>query len=551
MIPDSQTLRLAHRGQDPKTLNPWIASDATSSELAALMFEGLIYLDPDTDEPKPNLAKEFKVSKDSKTIRITMRDDIKWNDGEPITVEDVEYTWNTLIRDQVAISSLRDVLLVNGKFPELKIINNKTIELKTEEVFAPFLRTLNVEIAPKHDIEKFFKKHKAETLEQKQIAFNNYLSTETQSEAIVCSGAFKLKKIISGQRIEFIKNKNYFKKDLKGNQLPYLDRIIFTYAVDDAAAVFKFLAKEIHVLNVSPQNAAFIKSLEGKYGFKLYDLGPSTGTNFIWFNLSKNIPEPKYSWFNDRNFREAISYAIDRDSLVNNVYQGLAMPLFTAESLQSKYLNTNITGFKKDISKSKQLLESSGFYFKNNKSGIKLFDKNGNRVEFNLFTNAGNTERELMATIISSNLKALGVKVNFKALEFNNFVSRVMQGKDYDAGILGLTGSNEPNNGSNVWRSNGRLHLFDIKEFQNQSTIRNWELEIDELLSQGTQTIDTNKRKEIYNKMQNLIFKENPLIYLVSAKNLIAINKQVGGLHQTKYHGIMPFMEQIYIKTKN
>lgn len=542
-------LRLLHRGQDPKTFNPWIASDASSSEMAALMFEGLVYFDPNTDQPVPNLAKDFIVSPDGKTIRIILRNDIFWSDGQAINAEDVEYTWNSLIRDEIAISSLKDVLLVNGKFPVITIINDHTIEFKVAEVFAPFLRTLNIEIAPKHHIERFLAEQHAQTLEDKQKAFNNYLNIHVNPKDIVSSGAFRLRKLTSGERIEFVKNKKYFKKDDKGNPLPYLDRLTFAYAADDSAAVFKFLAKEVHALSVSPQNAAFIKSLEKQYNFTLYDLGPSSGTSFIWFNLSRNIPEPQYSWFNNRYFRQAVSYAIDRDSIVNNVFQGLGAPLFTAESLQSPYLNESLAkGYKHDTTQAKQLLVEAGFKLQQRNGQLELIDQNNNKVEFDLFTNAGNTERELMSVMIINNLKKIGIKVNFKALEFNNFVGRIMQGKDYQAGIIGLTASNEPNNGSNVWKSGGRMHMFDIKEFQTVPLTRDWELKINQLLIQGTSVLDFNKRKVIYDKFQEIVYEENPFIYLASPKNLIAVNNKVKGLQVTKYHGIMPFMERIYLE---
>jgi peptide/nickel transport system substrate-binding protein len=548
--PKTQSLKLLHKGQDPKTFNPWIASDSTSSSFAGILYEGLITFDPDTDEPKPHLAEKFLIEDGGKKITIKLRDDIFWTDGVPISADDVLFTWQTLIRDGVATSSLKDILEIDGKFPELKKIDDKTIEFRTIKVFAPFLRSLAIEIAPKHDIEKYFKKNNAKTFQEKQDLFNNYLNVHTKPSLIVSSGAFKLLSIRHGERIIFQKNPKYFKKDLQGYRLPYIDKIIYSYVQDPSAEIFRFFAGDAHTMGVSPANAALVKSLEKKYSYKLYDLGPSGGTNFLWFNMSKNIPEPKYSWFNNREFRRAISYALDRESIVNNVFQGMGTPLFTAESLRSPYLHSSLkTGHRQDLLKARKILLDSGFQFKNINGIEELFDKQGNRVEFDMFTNAGNTERELIGVIVVSNLKALGIKVNFKLLEFNNFVGRLMQGKDYDSGIMGLTGDNEPNNGANVWKSNGRLHLFDVKSSQTNPIIRDWEKEIDYLFSEGVQHLDFQSRRKYYDRFQEIIAEENPLIYLASPNSLSAISNQIKDVQLTKYGGPMPYLYLVELET--
>lgn len=545
------TLRLSHLGSDPKTFNPWIADDKASSDFAAELFAGLITTDPDTDEVLPYMAESFEIQDGGKTILVKLREDMYWTDGKQIDAQDVEYTWNTLIRDEIAQGSTKDVLMVDGEFPQVTMIDKFNLVFKTKTVFAPFLRGLGTAIAPKHDIERFFKEHGAVSLAEKQQAFNQYLSIQSDPASIVSSGAFKLAKIDRGERIELIANREFFLRDENGERYPYLDKVIYSYVRDSTADTFKFLADESYVLSVTAQNSALIKSLEKQYDFTLYDTGPTTGTSFFWFNLSRNIPEPKYSWFNNPDFRQAISYAIDRENIVNNVFLGLGEPLFTAESLKSPFLNESLrAGYSRDLDKARSLLTQTGFKFvMNSESGeAELHDAIGNRVEFNLFTNAGNQERELIAVIIVNNLKEIGIKVNFKLLEFNNFVARLMQGRDYEAGVLGLTGGNEPNSGANVWRSSGRLHMFDVKQNQQDAIVRDWEKEIDEIFSKAVGVIDFNQRKSYYDRFQEIVYQNNPLIYIASPKNLIAIKNKVGGIRQTKYGGMMPYLYKLTIE---
>jgi peptide/nickel transport system substrate-binding protein len=153
-----------------------------------------------------------------------------------------------------------------------------------------------------------------------------------------------------------------------------------------------------------------------------------------------------------------------------------------------------------------------------------------------------------MGVIISDNLAEIGIKVNFKLLEFNNYVGRIMQGQNYSAGILALSGgsNNEPNSGANVWKSDGRLHLFDPKGFQKQPLIRDWEREIDDLFIRGVQTLDFNERKAIYDEFQTTVFKYKPLIYLASPKTFAAIRNDLRGIRKTKYGGMIPDIAKCY-----
>ena len=542
------TLKLTQRGLDPKTLNPWTSTEATSGEYGSLMFPGLLRFNPDTDEAEPLLAESFKISADQKTIVINLRKNLYWSDSHLLTADDVIFTWQDLLIDGIAKSSARDVININGKFPELTKIDDYTVEFRTSEVFAPFLRNLSIEIAPKHDVERFFKQKGAESFSEKQKAFEQYLNIFTKPEEIVVSGPFKFSKIQRGERIEFIRNPLYYDIDQKtARRLPYFDRLIYSYVQDDSADIFKFLAGESDVLAISPANAALAKRLSKKYNFTLHDLGTSNNTNFIWFNLSKNVPAPKYQWFNNLAFREAVSLAIDRQSIINNVFQGLGSPLSSALGENSPFLNKDLkVNAKANPRLALKILSENGFYF--DKSTKTLYDKDSNKVSFELLSNSGSRERELSGVIISSNLAEIGIKVNFKLLEFNNYVGRIMQGQNYDAGILGLTGgsNNEPNSGANVWRSDGRLHLFDPKSGQLNPLTRDWEIAINKCFIKGVQTLDFNQRKQVYDEFQALVFHHKPLIYLASPKTFVAIKNDLAGVRKTKYAGMIPDIAKLY-----
>jgi peptide/nickel transport system substrate-binding protein len=153
----------------------------------------------------------------------------------------------------------------------------------------------------------------------------------------------------------------------------------------------------------------------------------------------------------------------------------------------------------------------------------------------------------MMASIIAANLEEIGITVYVKALEFNNLVARISAGKNYEMGLIGLTGSSEPNGGANVWRSDGRLHMFDQRG-ETTSPVRPWEKDIDNLFSAGVRTMDFSKRYEYYKKFQEIIYDESPVIYLVSPRILVAGSDKVGNLRATRFQGIMPFLYEVYLK---
>jgi peptide/nickel transport system substrate-binding protein len=285
-------------------------------------------------------------------------------------------------------------------------------------------------------------------------------------------------------------------------------------------------------------------------------MGSTTNTTFIVFNLNnrknKNgkyyVDKVKQSWFQDRNFRSAVDWAIDRDDLVLNIFSGFASPLYSAEALNSLFLNEKVAkGHKKDINHALDLLKKSGFY---QKDGI-LYDKNGNRVEFDLYTNAGALERESIGVMIKQDLEDLGMKVNFKPIEFNSLVNKLSNTNDWDMAIMGLTGSPlEPHDGKNVWLSTGPLHLFNQRQQgteYNESYLYPWEKELDEIFEEGALKLSFEERKPLYDRYQEIIYEEKPIIYLYSPIRITAIRRKFKNIFPSSLSGLIYNIDEIFV----
>ena len=531
-------------GEGPKTFNPCNTKDATSSSMAGMLYDGLVTTNPRTGDVQPLLAKSFEINGNDYIIHL--RKGIKWTDGKLITADDVIYTYNEIVFKGLGNPSTMDAMIVDGKLPTLVKIDDYTVKFTTPRPFAPFLRQLSYPIVPKH----YFKTYS----DKGESVFNAFLSPNTNPKDIVSSGAFKLKEYVAAQRVVFVRNPNYYKINLENKQLPYLDKVVYLIVGDTNNEILKFEAKELDVLSIRGSNVAQYKLNESKSDYSVYNLGADTGTLFLVINLNnrkdKNgkyyVNPIKQRWFGNRDFRAAIDWAIDRKNMVQNIASGVAEPLFTAESLNSIYLNKYIKGHPSDIEVARKSLQKAGFVLKNGK----LYDKQGNRVEFDLYTNAGNLEREALGVMIKQDLEELGMKVNFKPVEFNSLVNKLTNTYDWDMAIMGLTGSPlEPHDGKNVWTSKGSLHMFNQRPANYSVDDRfSWEKDLDEIFKEGALKLSFEERKPLYDKYQTIIYNQKPIIYLYSPIRIMAIRKKFKNIYPTPLSGLIYNLDEIYVE---
>lgn len=529
-------------GEGPKTFNPCNSKDATSSTLSGILYDGLLSTDPRTGDVIPQLAKSFKI--EGNDYIITLRKGLKWTDGKPITVDDILYTYNEIVFKGLGNPSTMDAMMIDGKLPTLVKVDNDTVKFTTSKPFAPFLRQLTYPILPKH----YFKPYSDKGAE----AFNTFLNPNVKPSDIVSNGAFILKEYVPAQRVVYVKNPNYYKLNTENKKLPYIDKLVYLIVGDTNNEILKFEAKEIDSIALKGGNVARYKEKEQNSDYKIYNLGADTGTMFIAINLNKSkdkndkyyVNPIKQKWFENKDFRQAIDYAIDRKAMVQNIAFGVAEPLFTAESKNSIYINKNIKGHEKNKAKALELLKNAGFQYKHDK----LYDAQGNFVEFDLYTNAGNLEREAIGVMIKQDLEDIGIKVNFKPIEFNSLVNKLTNSYDWDMVIMGLTGSPlEPHDGKNVWTTTGTLHMFNMAAGFDNAYIYPWEKELDDIFNKASLKLSFEERKPLYDRYQEIIYEQNPMIYLYSPSRIIAIRKKIKNVFPTNLSGVLYNLDEVYI----
>ncbi|MBF0522421.1 MAG: ABC transporter substrate-binding protein [Candidatus Omnitrophica bacterium] len=527
---------------DPKSFNDIIAKETSTSTVTGLIFEGLTTINAFTLKVEPNLAKSWNISEDGLTWTFYLREDVSWNDGIRFTADDVVFTFNELIYNDDIPSSSRDIFTIDGKTFQVKKIDDYTVEFKLPVKFAPFLRSMTQAILPKHKLEK--------TVRDK--TFNFTWGIDTNPKEIVGTGPFKLTDYKPGERLVFKRNPYYWKNSKEGESLPYLDGVIYLIVQNPDTAILKFLDGEIDYYALNGNDFPVFKPEEKKGNFTVYETGPSFGTNFVVFNQNqganpktqKPFVEPqKLKWFTNVSFRKAVAYAIDRKKIIEILNNGLGYEQFSPISQADGFwYNPDVKRYDYNLDEARKILMEAGFKVGND--GV-LKDPDGQAVEFNLYTNAGAVERLQIAGIIEHDLEQLGMKVNFKILEFNTLVSKLTSTFEWDAIILGLTGGGDPHFGNNVWMSSGQLHMWYPRQ---EKPATEWEKRIDEIFTQGVQELNEDKRKVFYDEFQAIVADKLPLIYTVLSSNIFAVRNKFGNLKPTNFGGVLHNIEEIYIK---
>jgi len=525
----------------PKTFNPIVENESSSSDFVGLIFSGLTDADAHTGLPKPGLAESWTVDSSGKVFAFHLRKGLKFNDGSPMTADDVVFTWTKLVFDTSVQCAMRDILAVDGKLPEIRAVDQLTVEFRLPTVFGPFVSAVGgVPVLSK-----------ARLSGKTGRAFNSAYGIDTPPDSLVGSGPFKLAKYEGGSRGVFVRNPFYWKKDSAGQNLPYLDTILITVVQDQKAEVLKFKAGEIDELDVKPQDFPVIKPLEAEGKFTVRKLGPTLAQLFLIFNqnldrspLGKPYVDPvKLSWFRDVHFRRAVSWAIDRKAIRDIVWNGLGSEANGPFSPSSGYWwNSRLPKLVRDMDSAKAELAAGG-YVKG--ADGKLRDAKGNAVKFTLLTNAENQSRIETAGLVRKDLDALGIDVVFTQVEFNALVSRLDGSFDWDVVMLGLTGGSEPHFGANVWLSSGRTHQWYPRQ---KSPSTPWERELDSLVSAGVRTVDTAQRKRAYDRLQEIVREQQPLVYLGHPEYMTAVRNRFGNVDPTPLGGALHDIELIFVK---
>ena len=481
---------------EPKTFDPLKVEDEGSAAIRYLTGGVLVRVNRQTQELEPELAQAWKVSKDGRQITFRLRSGVSFSDGTPFSAGDVAYTVQQLM-DPALHSATGDAFRSGTGNVETKVISPTQISITFP--------------APVAGLDRLFD----------QVAI---LSERSPKKEMAVLGPFMLADYKPGATVLLKRNPNYWKTDEQGRKLPYLDSIRLDIQPNRDVEMLRFKRGELDLIN----------SLDSEYFDKLaatspqlvHDAGPSLDSEQLWFNEVAKAPIPAYkkNWFRSANFRRAISEAINREDLSRVVFHGHAQPAVGPFSPANKFwFNGKLQPQTYSPDAALKALQADGFRLEN---GV-LKDKDGNEVVFSIVTNAGSKPRERMAVLIQDDLQKIGIHVNVVTLDFPSLIERMTQSFDYEAIILGLTNVDlDPNGEMNVWLSSSENHQWNPQQKVPETS---WEAEIDRLMRAQAASTDPRRRKEAFDRVQEIVVEQEPFIFLINKNALSAVSTAVHG----------------------
>ena len=511
-----------------ETFNPVEPKGATDQEIRALVFSSLVQYNNGSWHTSPDLAKSWQVSEDHLTWTFILREGILWSDGTPLTVDDVEFSFHAVFHEQIA-TSIRDGFKhpQTGDLPQISVDHDRNAVIFTlSRIDSQFLTHLGaVSIIPKH----LWKDH----LQEQDPTILQQMTSNSPPELLVGSGPFVLKEYIPAEKIVYQRNPRYWKKDSRGQRLPYIDEVVILLVKDLNLQWQKFEAGELDIfMDLPADHFREATAMEKAGTADLVRLGVSLNTNWVCFNMhpGKNpetgepfVDEEKSYWFNQLDFRKAVNHAIDRDGIKRTAFQGRATAIWSSVTPGNRsWFHRGVTTYPYSVETAQRYLDELGWKDTDG-DGVREDDQ-GRPIRFTLNTNVENNLRQQIGNMIAQDLKKVGIDVNFKPQIFNDLVTSLRDSHKWDMILLGW-GSGvppDPANGKNITLSSGRLHAWHPQQAQPATK---WEARIDQLMAMMDEELDDSVRKDYFDEVQELMGQNIPMLYLIAANSYCTIKK--------------------------
>jgi peptide/nickel transport system substrate-binding protein len=479
---------------DPKTFDPLLVEDESSATVRYLTGGVLIRLNRYTQELEGELATKWKVSENGRRIDFQLRPGVRFSDGTPFTCQDVAYTVHRLM-DPALHSPVGDPFRSAPGDVETKCASPTAATVRFPGPVAA--------LAGQFD----------------QVAVLSAASPHQDSPVL---GPFELGEYKPGAYVLLRRNPNYWKHDASGRPLPYLDSIRLEIQQNRELELLRFRRGELDILNrLDPD---IFDRLSSEMPHTVVDAGPSLDWETVFFNQVPNAPLPDYKrrWFQSVDFRRAISQGIRRDDIVRIVYHGHARAAAGPVSVANHFwLNPAIKPIPGSESAALALLERAGF----KRSGNALVDSSGNKVEFSMITNAGNKLHERMLALMQQDLGRLGIQLNVVVLDFPSLIERISRTYNYESVLMAWTNVDlDPSGQMNVWVSSAANHQWNPSEKAPQNAS---EAEIDKWMQAQNASQDPNQRKAYFDKVQQIVADQVPMLFLVNPNALSAVSPNV------------------------
>ncbi|EOP62097.1 oligopeptide-binding protein oppA [Bacillus cereus VDM053] len=491
---------------------PHFMENGWDGNITQAIFAPLVGLDKE-GKPIPILAKKWDISENQLTYTFHLKDDVKFSDGSPLTADDVAFTL-TLLHDPTysGATDISQTAIKGGQaykegkatsIEGIQVIDPKTITITTEKVNAQTLSLIGGEVISKA---YYGKEYKQGNLEYLKELYGKPMG----------AGAYKLDKYIPGQEVRFVANENYFEGK------PKIEHFIYKITKGDTNWQ-QFQAGEVDYDGFTT-NTETIEQLKD-LGFANINVYTGSSYGYIKMNYKK-------SYFKDKRVRQAFIYGLERQKVIDTYFQGYASLVNVPITPVSwAYTEEGINKYEYNLEKAKKLLDEAGW--KAGSDGIR--EKDGQKLKVSYFASSASKINDVMIPVMKEDYKKIGVDFNPEYMDFNTMISKVIKG-DYDLAMVSTPMIDDPS---------GTIEEFVSTSKRNYDGYHN--PKVDELAKQALETLDIEKRKEIYKKLYQELSEDPPVIFLNNSKVVSAHNARIQGLQEDNYNGILLSLPKLNI----
>jgi peptide/nickel transport system substrate-binding protein len=505
---------------EPQTFNRLAASDDVSVQVSQLTQAGLVRINRATDLVEPWLAESWSSADDGRTHTLTLREGVTFSDGAPFGSADVLFSFQALYDERVG-STMADSLLIDGRPLEVDAVDAATVVVRFPVPYSPGLRLLDgLPMLPRHLLEPALG----------DGTLQDAWGLATPPADMAGLGPFVLQSYQPGQRLVFARNPRYWRQDAAGVALPYLDRVTLEIVADQNAEMLRLETGQVDFISgaVRAEDVASLARAAEAGQVRLVNTGVGLDADFLAFNLQPAAmqDDPRQGWLQSRDWRLAVSHAVDRVSFADTIYLGLAEPVFGPVTPGNRtWYWPDVPVFDYDVDRARALLD--GLELRDRDGDGLREDAGGRPVRFTLLTNQGNSVRERAAQVLQADLGQVGIGVDVVPLEFGALIDRVVS-MNFDAIYFGILASDtDPAGNLDFWQSSATFHLWNPSQ---PSPATDWERRIDTLMGQQMTAADLGQRQRLFGQVQTLFAEHQPVLYFAAPEMTVATSARLANV---------------------
>jgi len=504
----------------PRSFDRLVAADQASDLFGVLTQGRLIRINRATFELEPWLAERWESSPDGRTHTVHLRQGVTWSDGMPLTSADVLFSLKAVF-DAKAGSVVSSSLIVGGQPIAATAPDANTVVFAYAAPSGPGVRLLDMlPIMPKHKLES-------------ALAAGDFAkawSPGTAPTEIVGTGPFVLREFQVGQRLVLDRNPRYWRKAPDGGSLPYLDRIVLELVPDQNAELLRLQsgATDITYSELRPEDYVPVRRGEQEGKLKMVELGVGTDADAFWFCLKPEAKknDPRLAFVQKREFRQAISHAVDREEFARTVFLGEAVPIWGPITPGNRqWFTPNLPRYAHDVARARDLLKGIGLEDRNNNGVVE--DAKGTEARFTVITQRGVGYYERGTSVLREEAAKVGIALDIAPLEIGAMMPRMLA-CDYDAIYTRpLFSDPDPAGNPDFWLSSGSTHFWNIGQ---KMPGTEWEQRIDTLMIEQAGTLDLMRRQALFNDVQRIFAENLPALYFAAPRLYYAHSRRLIGV---------------------